>query len=362
MPRRVVLSSDDESADDDVVVVEAPPRGRAPRPRAAASEAGTSRAHVPAAKRKAVIDLDAEDEEADESGSGEGVAEAMDADETEASDDDDDVCTACGQGGRLVCCDGPGCDGQYHTSCVGLFAVPKGAWFCSGCSETRKKRKAGKTGKAAAERTKSRKVIDDDELADTTKAALAAERARRAAVGGASCGASGGAASGAGTSSHEPVLLGEDDDGVGRVDDAASAEGRAVAMDSSDDEAGAPPTSRSGYVLNPSEDGHEQAGGVCVRGSLARQLKEHQKSALRFLFDNLVIRVDAMRQGTSGMGALLAHSSTPLASPPQPQLPTEGGRACLSRVPASRRAPATRHVPASRVSQWGSARRSRRSR
>ncbi|MBA0555887.1 hypothetical protein Golob_026037 [Gossypium lobatum] len=43
----------------------------------------------------------------------------------------DDVCSACCDGGELICCDR--CPSAFHVNCVGLKEVPDGDWFCPSC-------------------------------------------------------------------------------------------------------------------------------------------------------------------------------------------------------------------------------------
>ena len=51
-----------------------------------------------------------------------------------ASEEDmnDDSCHACGEGGKLICCDS--CPSAWHLKCVGLKRVPKGVWCCAECT------------------------------------------------------------------------------------------------------------------------------------------------------------------------------------------------------------------------------------
>jgi hypothetical protein len=47
------------------------------------------------------------------------------------------VCVECGSGedeATLLLCDG--CEGAWHTACVGLSEVPEGDWFCAGIATT----------------------------------------------------------------------------------------------------------------------------------------------------------------------------------------------------------------------------------
>ena len=62
-------------------------------------------------------------------GSEGGYGEGEDAGGGE--DDGDDECMVCGEGGRLIMCDG--CSNAAHTGCVSLAAVPAGDWFCRMC-------------------------------------------------------------------------------------------------------------------------------------------------------------------------------------------------------------------------------------
>lgn len=43
----------------------------------------------------------------------------------------DDVCSVCGLGGDIVCCDD--CPMGYHLQCLGLPSIPRGEWFCPAC-------------------------------------------------------------------------------------------------------------------------------------------------------------------------------------------------------------------------------------
>ena len=51
-----------------------------------------------------------------------------------------DECNLCGQGGELLICDGgdhsEGCRRSFHTTCLGLSAIPDGDWICSSCADT----------------------------------------------------------------------------------------------------------------------------------------------------------------------------------------------------------------------------------
>ena len=43
----------------------------------------------------------------------------------------DDVCSICGVGGDIVCCDE--CPMGYHLQCLGLIELPDGEWLCPAC-------------------------------------------------------------------------------------------------------------------------------------------------------------------------------------------------------------------------------------
>ncbi|ONK58028.1 uncharacterized protein A4U43_C09F7200 [Asparagus officinalis] len=49
----------------------------------------------------------------------------------EERDQNDDVCTRCGDGGELVCCDG--CPSSYHRDCLPSEDLPEGSWYCPHC-------------------------------------------------------------------------------------------------------------------------------------------------------------------------------------------------------------------------------------
>jgi hypothetical protein len=57
--------------------------------------------------------------------------------------DHDDVCTACGNGGYLICCDG--CESAYHFDCCDPPISPDSkeldtAWFCPVCKASSRKK------------------------------------------------------------------------------------------------------------------------------------------------------------------------------------------------------------------------------
>ncbi|XVE55758.1 hypothetical protein DITRI_Ditri03aG0183400 [Diplodiscus trichospermus] len=45
--------------------------------------------------------------------------------------ENDEVCSACRDGGELICCDH--CPSAFHVNCLGLEEVPDGDWFCPSC-------------------------------------------------------------------------------------------------------------------------------------------------------------------------------------------------------------------------------------
>ena len=274
---------DDADADDDddkvevVNVVRGGKRKAAtspkkPPPRRAAAKAASTA--LGAARSVDPIDVDEEDD-----------AAAAD------DDDDDDVCWTCGQGGELLLCDG--CEAQHHNGCVGLAMVPEGEWLCPDCeakaaagppSAGEAKRKGGKQPRGA--KTKSRKLIDDDQLAASTKAAIEAERQRRSLI-----------MPKAGAPAYVGAAEGAEE---AAAEEAAAEEGAAAAA--------AAAAEGEGYLLNPSEADKDGRLGVRISPALAALMKAHQLDACRFLFDNIVVTVGAWRAGNPGLGALLAHS------------------------------------------------------
>ncbi|KAJ8754160.1 hypothetical protein K2173_002059 [Erythroxylum novogranatense] len=46
----------------------------------------------------------------------------------------DDMCTKCGDGGNLICCET--CPRAFHAACLGLQSVPKGSWCCPNCNKS----------------------------------------------------------------------------------------------------------------------------------------------------------------------------------------------------------------------------------
>jgi len=48
------------------------------------------------------------------------------------SDGNVELCSACAEGGDLVCCDN--CPAAYHRECAELPSIPEGHWFCHDCS------------------------------------------------------------------------------------------------------------------------------------------------------------------------------------------------------------------------------------
>ena len=126
-----------------------------------------------------------------------------------------------------------------------------------GTDEDDTPRRGGRGGK----RKKIRRVKQDDEVKEETRAALEAEAERRRQVGG----------------------------GI-------------------DDEEDEEEEDEEGLVLNVAETRGSEASAVRLQPALGAQLKPHQLSGARFLFDNVCVSCASLRAGREGMGALLAHS------------------------------------------------------
>jgi hypothetical protein len=191
--------------------------------------------------------------------------------------DEEEGCTTCGLPGELLCCDGPGCEAQHHLHCVGLTSVPAGDWLCPACA-------VSTSGAASADgksKARSRKILTDAQLSSAAQTAMAAERLRqrqlqlhaspsKASAGGASADVGGSAS-------------------VGGVEEADEADDGAL-------------------VLNAAEAACDARLAVSVSAAIARRMKPHQRDGCRFLFANVVVSVAALRDGSRGLGALLAHS------------------------------------------------------
>lgn len=311
MPRRVVVSDSDD--DDEPAVEQQEARSSAYRIKKRASAPGAStssaggRESPPHASPRAAGTLPGTADAAIELSGGpddEDEDDAVEVADVKSApidvDEDDDACWTCGEGGELLCCDGRGCDAQHHLTCVDLRRIPKGKWYCPVCAAKKAlKAKAagssaecGGTAAADAPKTKARKLLRDDELAESTRAAIAAEKERLAKVGGA---ATSGAADTVGAPPAPPA--------AGAV--------AASAKDEADDiviagPGGAP--AGGAWTLNPAEVADSPGAAVSVSAPIARAMKPHQKEAVRFLFQSLIVTVSAVREGSRGFGAVLAHS------------------------------------------------------
>ncbi|XP_047317116.1 uncharacterized protein LOC124920631 [Impatiens glandulifera] len=56
-----------------------------------------------------------------------------------SQEEKDDMCSICGDGGELLCCDS--CPRVFHTVCVSLPAIPENDWYCKYCQNTFQKEK-----------------------------------------------------------------------------------------------------------------------------------------------------------------------------------------------------------------------------
>jgi len=45
------------------------------------------------------------------------------------------ICRKCGFPGDLILCDG--CPAAFHLTCLGMFLIPDGDWFCSQCRKSK---------------------------------------------------------------------------------------------------------------------------------------------------------------------------------------------------------------------------------
>ncbi|XP_009796785.1 uncharacterized protein LOC107811234 isoform X2 [Nicotiana tabacum] len=50
-----------------------------------------------------------------------------------ATNNSDDMCTICGDGGELICCEG--CPRAFHAACLGVQCTPTSGWLCSYCRD-----------------------------------------------------------------------------------------------------------------------------------------------------------------------------------------------------------------------------------
>jgi hypothetical protein len=74
-------------------------------------------------------------------------------------EEEEDACKMCGCADeeQALLCDG--CDGSFHMKCLKRKTIPKGDWFCKGCTADRKK-VADEAKKAAAAKRKAAEPAD----------------------------------------------------------------------------------------------------------------------------------------------------------------------------------------------------------
>ncbi len=80
-------------------------------------------------------------------GSGEEVGAPPSQPEVIGTDGNFDVCSVCGQGGELFCCEA--CPQAYHAECLGELAPADDgneSWFCPPCAEQLAMASAGAPG------------------------------------------------------------------------------------------------------------------------------------------------------------------------------------------------------------------------
>ena len=77
----------------------------------------------------------------------------------EKVEEEEDACKMCGCADeeQALLCDG--CDGSFHMKCLKRKTIPKGDWFCKGCTADRKK-VADEAKKAAAAKRKAAEPAD----------------------------------------------------------------------------------------------------------------------------------------------------------------------------------------------------------
>lgn len=77
----------------------------------------------------------------------------------EKVEEEEDACKMCGCADeeQALLCDG--CDGSFHMKCLKRKTIPKGDWFCKGCTADRKKA-ADEAKKAAAAKRKAAEPAD----------------------------------------------------------------------------------------------------------------------------------------------------------------------------------------------------------